>query len=475
MTRRSLRFRLLLAAALSIAVALMAAGFGLTALFERHAQRRLESQLDNTLGLILGHLGYTADGRVRFEQPLADPRYQTPLSGLYWQIQDEDRPTLLRSRSLWDAVLDLPDDPLPNGTLHQHDLAGPAGQSLLAVERRVVSSAPEGDRQIRVAVALDRRELAQARRDFAADVAPYLVLLGVVLVLAAWFQVRIGLAPLDAVRLGVRAIRSGAAQRLPTDFPDEVLPLAEEVNSLLDAQERAIERARAWTADLAHGLKTPLVVLAADAQRLRGAGQSALADDLDDLAQSMRRRVDRELIRARVRARVGNRASARTDRGVGVPPNPVGRAASAADAGADLPDTLRRVIRALERTPNGARLQWDLDAPERLTVAILPEDLLELLGNVLENAANWAQRLVKIQVGAGDPVLVQIEDDGPGVPADRLERLGQRGLRLDERSQGNGLGLAIAQDICDAYGNDLAFAPADLGGLAVTLHLRQAD
>ena len=326
-----------------------------------------------------------------------------------------------------------------------------------------------------MAVALDRRELAQARRDFAADVAPYLVLLGVVLVLAAWFQVRIGLAPLDAVRLGVRAIRSGAAQRLPTDFPDEVLPLAEEVNSLLDAQERAIERARAWTADLAHGLKTPLVVLAADAQRLRGAGQSALADDLDDLAQSMRRRVDRELIRARVRARVGNRAGARTDRGVGVPPNPVGRAASAADAGADLPDTLRRVIRALERTPNGARLQWDLDTPERLRVAILPEDLLELLGNVLENAANWAQRLVKIQVGAGDPVLVQIEDDGPGVPADRLERLGQRGLRLDERSQGNGLGLAIAQDICDAYGNDLAFSPADLGGLAVTLHLRQAD
>ena len=472
MTRRSLRFRLLLAAALSIALALMVAGLGLTTLFEHHAQRRLEAQLDDTLGLILGHLGYTADWRIRFEQPLADPRFQTPLSGLYWQIQDEARPTLLRSRSLWDAVLDLPDDTLPDGTLHLHTLAGPAGQSLLVVERQVVSSAPDGDRQVRVAVALDRRELAQAGRDFAADMAPYLVLLGAVLVLAAWFQVRIGLAPLDAVRRGVRAIRSGAARRLPTDFPDEVLPLAEEVNSLLDAQGRAIERARAWTADLAHGLKTPLVVLAADAQRLRAAGQPVLADDLDDLAQSMRRRVDRELIRARVRARAGARAGARSDND-GAPPDPTDQT-STADSGADLPDTLRRVIRALERTPNGARLQWELDAPEQLTVAILPEDLIELLGNVLENAANWARTKVLVRVEAGDLVLVQIVDDGPGVPADRLERLGQRGLRLDERSQGNGLGLAIAQDICDAYGSDLAFASADLGGLAVTLHLRQA-
>ncbi|HYN77062.1 MAG TPA: sensor histidine kinase, partial [Lamprocystis sp. (in: g-proteobacteria)] len=375
MTRRSLRFRLLLAAALSIALALMVAGFGLTALFEHHAQRRLESGLDNTLRLILGHLGATADGRISFDQPLSDPRFQTPLSGLYWQIQDQDRPTLLRSRSLWDAVLELPDDILPDGALHRHDLAGPAGQSLLALERRVVFNSSSGDHQVRVAVALDRQELAQARRDFAADMAPYLVLLGAVLVLAAWFQVRIGLAPLDAVRRGVRAVRSGAAQRLATDVPDEVRPLTEEVNSLLVAQGLAIERARAWTADLAHGLKTPLVMLAADAERLRAAGHAALADDLDDLAQSMRRRVDRELIRARVRARVGTRAGARPGHDEGASPDPAGRAAPASDLGADLPDTLRRVVRALERTPNGSRLHWELDAPEPLAVALSPEDL----------------------------------------------------------------------------------------------------
>jgi signal transduction histidine kinase len=462
MTRRSLRFRLLLAATLSIGLALLTAGLGLTTLFERHVQRWVEDQLDATLVLILGHLELTPDGRIRFDLPLADPRFQTPLSGLYWQIRDEDRPTLLRSRSLWDGVLDLPADTLPDGERHRHEQLGPAGEPLLVLERQVVLQPDDPShkqaRRLRVAVAIDRRELARANHAFAADMLPYLILLGVVLVLAAWVQVQVGLAPLDAVRQGVRAVRSGAAGRLPTDYPDEVLPLAEEVNALLDAQDGAIERARAWTADLAHGLKTPLVVLAADAARLRETGHPELADDLDTLAQTMRRRVDRELIRARVRARVGAGQEAGPVRG-------------AADPEADLESTLRRVIRALERTPNGSRLQWDTDCPASLAISILPEDLTELLGNCLENAANWAAGRVGVRVECGERVLVRIEDDGPGVPAEVLKDLGQRGLRLDERTQGFGLGLAIAQDICEAYGSDLAFDRAALGGLRVSLRL----
>jgi signal transduction histidine kinase len=264
------------------------------------------------------------------------------------------------------------------------------------------------------------------------------------------------------VRLGVRAIRDGDTRRLPSTYPDEVLPLTEEVNILLDAQERAIERARAWTADLAHGLKTPLVVLAADAERLRGLGQRELADDIDSLAQSMRRRVDRELIRARVRS-LGDMAGTASVTAWG-----------AAQARADLAVTLNRVVHALDRTPNGARLDWDLDCPSPLAVPILPEDLTELLGNCLENASNWAAKQVSVRVTVGERVLVQIEDDGPGVPEEDLKDLGQRGLRLDERKQGYGLGLAIVQDICDAYGSDLTFSRAALGGLAVSLRLPPA-
>lgn len=489
MTRRSLQFRLLVAALGSITLALMLAGFGLTELFERHVARALEARLDDTLCQILGHLSAGPDGHLRMDLTLADPRFDLPMSGLYWQIRDADRPTLLRSRSLWDAILDLPNDVLPPGVLHRHRIEGPGGERLLVLERQVTFRPDSEGRQVRVAVALDRREVTEAGRAFAEDMLPYLVLLGLVLSAAAWVQVRVGLAPLDMVRRALRAVRSGETRRLPAGYPDEVEPLAEEVNALLDAQEAAIERAHAWAADLAHGLKTPLVVLAADAERLRAAGQADLADDLDSLAQTMRRRVDRELVRARVRARAPVGTDARSQ---GASPGAAG------EPRADLPQVLNRVIHALQRTPQGAELDWDLNGPENLPVAMQPEDLTELLGNVLENAATWAKARVLVQVEAAYPatnrVVVRVEDDGPGVPQDALQALVQRGVRLDERTQGSGLGLAIAQDICDAYGAELSFAcgapkPAapppgsaevpqpsrqGLGGLVVTLRLPRA-
>ncbi len=464
MTRRSLRFRLLLAAAVSISLALAAAGLGLTTLFERHVTRYLESRLDRDLDQILGNLDTGPDGRLRLVRSPADPRFETPLSGLYWQVQEGQGAVLLRSRSLWDTDLALPGDLLPDGVLHRHRLPGPDGQRLLAVERRVLFRPDADARPLRVAVALDRRDLDQARGDFAADILPYLAVMGLALILASWLQVRIGLAPLNGLRLGVRAVRSGTARRLSGGHPDEVMPVVDEVNALLDAQDEAIERARAWTADLAHGLKTPLVALAADAERLRALGQPVLADDLEQLAQSMRRRVDRELIRGRVRARAAQRSG-------------VAGATAAGATEAGLGDTLDAVLRTLARTPGGAAVDWDLECAPDLRVAMAAEDLTELLGNLLENAAQWARARVRIRAAVPHAGLVElrVEDDGPGVPPESLAALGQRGLRLDERTRGSGLGLAIAQDICEAYGGTLSFASsASLGGLAIRLHLRGA-
>lgn len=470
MTRRSLRFRLLLAAAVSITLALIAAGVGLSTLFERHVTRHQEARLAQSLDQILGNLGLDAEGRIRLSGTPADPRYEIPLSGLYWQIQDDRHPTLLRSRSLWDQMLNLPGDDVPDGVLHRHDLGGPAGQSLLVLERRVLFRPESEARPLRVAVALDRRELAAARRDFAIDMLPYLVVLGLALVLAAWLQVRVGLAPLERLRRGVRAIRSEGLGRLTPDHPAEVLPLVEELNALIATQEGAVERARAWTADLAHGLKTPLVALAADAERLRALGQSELADDLEQLAQTMRRRVDRELIRGRIRARQSGPTGS-GPRGVAAGPAPA----------ADLGTCLDGVIRTLARTPQGDAVDWDLECPPDIRVALAPEDLTELLGNVLENASQWARGRVAVRATQADAltagvtrqgwVEVRVEDDGPGVPGSALGLLGQRGLRLDQSSQGYGLGLAIVQDICEAYGARVELAPGGLGGLGVRLQL----
>jgi signal transduction histidine kinase len=175
----------------------------------------------------------------------------------------------------------------------------------------------------------------------------------------------------------------------------------------------------------------------------------SIADDLDQLAETMRRRVDRELIRARVRSGIEKKRM-RADAAVAV----------------------NGVVRTLKRSPRGAVLRWLLDVPDGADAAILPEDLTELLGNILENATKWANKAVSVSVTKGNKTIsIRVEDDGPGVPENQLNTLGQRGVRLDEQKQGTGLGLAIARDVSEAYDGALSFEPSHMGGLAVTVQI----
>ncbi|MBK1619994.1 histidine kinase [Lamprobacter modestohalophilus] len=456
MTCRSLRVRLGVAAAISISLALLVAAGGLIMLFELHVERRIGAELKAQLDQLAASVQIGAEGQLEVVPTPVDPRLEHPLGGLYWQIDDETEPKqqlgIARSRSLWDSLLRLPSDELEPGTVHAHRLAGPNsgpnGQSVLVRERLILLEHDSGQRRLRLITAIDANELTQARNAFAADILPYLALLAVLLGLATLAQIRAGLAPLEALRRGVGAVRSGREQQLAANYPDEVMPLVNEVNALLAAREQAVERARAWTADLAHGLKTPLTALSADAERLRTEGNRALAHDLDQLAEAMRRRVDRELIRARLRS-----------------------GAATHQAQAEVGDAIERLLRTLRRTPFGECIDWSVDVPQPALAALMPGDLLELLGNLLENAAHWAKQCVEIQVQSGDPIQIRISDDGPGVPAAEWPRLGERGLRLDQGTQGSGLGLAIVRDVIDAYGGGVTFGRAAIGGLEVRLRL----
>lgn len=451
MRLHSLHVRLLVAAAISISAALVVAGFGLTALFEHHVERRLDLQLENYLSELIGRIEPDGDGGIRITHELGDPRFDQPLSGLYWQVQDDAHHALIRSRSLWDGMLALPHDQLSLGVVHRHELPGPGGQSLLVREQQVIVLPQTDARRLRIAVAIDRSDLVAARDDFAKDMLPYLVLLAVVLLLATWLQIKMGLSPLDHIRRGVLSIRSGNAHRLNEDYPDEVEPLVDEINELLDSRDKLVEDARAWTADLAHGLKTPLTALGADAQRLRARGEIGMAEDLEQLAQSMRRRVDRELIRARLRSEAGGRTQH-----------------------ADLLKIARGVVATLKRTPSGESLAWEIEASGPAQVRLSPDDLAELLGNLLDNAGKWARARVRIVLSRHQGWRLTIEDDGPGVPEEQRTRLGQRGVRLDEQTAGTGLGLAIARDIVAAYDGQLQFGLSRLGGLEVRLDLPAA-
>ncbi|EXJ15603.1 sensor histidine kinase [Imhoffiella purpurea] len=449
MSRRSLRVRLWTGALFSIGVALLVAGMGLITLFERHVERRIGEELRVQLNQLAAAVSMTEEGEVDLSREPSDPRFDQPLSGLYWQIDEPDQPGLLRSRSLWDAVIRLPDDDLEPGGVHAHQLPGPDGRPLLVRERRILLSATGTQTQLRLAVGIERAELVSARNDFAADMLPYLGLIALVLTLATFVQVQTGLAPLESVRRGLGSIRSGESSQLADAYPGEVMPLVAEVNALLAARAQAVERARAWTADLAHGLKTPLSALVADAQRLRASGNPELAGDLEQLAESMRRRVERELIRARVRS-----------------------GSSSHQARVEVVAAIGRLVRTLERTPNGERLEWRQESSAPVMAALMPDDLMELLGNLLENAAKWASARVRVRVEVrGAWVEIEVGDDGPGVAEDQISLLGRRGLRLDERKDGSGLGLAIVRDVVDAYGGELCFDSAPEGGLRVRVKL----
>jgi signal transduction histidine kinase len=450
MRRRSLRLRLLLAAVASVGVALLVAGSALVALFSAQIDERIDAELDTYIRQLTAAVVLDPDGTLRLTRPLADPRFDKPYGGLYWQIQDDAHGTALRSRSLWDTRLALPADKLRPGVVDRHTLPGPGGQPLLVRERPVILPVAGGERMLRIAVGLDMRDILDARGELVGQVAVALGVLGVVLLVAAWVQVGVGLSPLEAVRRGLNAINAGERRRLEGAFPDELQPLVGEVNQLLAAQERAMEAARARAAELAHGLKTPLTVIAGDAARLRERGEAEIADELEELAGAMRRHVEHELTRARLQFA-----------GSGRPATPL--------AGAIEP-----ILRTLRRTPAGGALDWRVAVPAAIAVALEPPDLAELLGNLLENAARWARASVTIEAVRAGPVRLTIADDGPGVPPAMIDRIGERGVRSDERPGGAGIGLAIVRDILEAYGGALRLENRPEGGLRATVELPAA-
>lgn len=448
MNARSLRLRLIVGGVAAILIALTAAGAGLVFLFERHVTRTIGDDLNVYLNQLIAGIDVDAQGQLVLTRPPADPRFSEPLSGLYWQIAD-DRGQMLRSRSLWDTTLVLPPDQPRPGQLHDHVIDGPLHARILVAER--IISLTEGDRRIpvRVAVAADLARVSKAAVSFSKDLALALGVLGLVLTLATAAQVSLGLQPLKRLRQGIADVRAGRIEHLPPAVPGEVQPLVEEVNALLDAQEREIERSRGRAADLAHGLKTPLAALTGDSRRLREAGHNEIARDIETLAETMSRHVDRELARARSRAAIRRRGSLSTQ----------------------LAPLVATLIATLSRTPAGARVSFEQRIPESLALPIDRTDLAEVLGNVLDNAAHHATARVRIAAARKTSnVEIIVEDDGQGIAPEARARAIERGTRLDERAEGTGLGLAIVLDLLDAYGWQLTLGKSEeLGGLQVTL------
>ena len=444
MRRGSIRFRLWSAAAISILIALGIAGVGLRYLFEQHVERRVESELTVDLNQLISATTFAPDGSINVAPVLTDPRFSTPLSGYYWQVEDLTTGTLIRSRSSWDTALALPAETTGEGGKQVHEINGPGGALLIAVQRTITD--PNG-RTFRAAVAEDHQTVAVSVNEYMQQLAPAILLIALVLLAAIFVQITVGLAPLEKLRVAVRDVLARRTGRLDVAAPSEVQPLADEINRLLAAQEKALARARSRATDLAHGLKTPLQVLSGDIRTLRAKGDAALADEIEKSAGAIRRHIDRELARARLAPGVSGRAECRV-----------------AEAAA-------RIVSVVKRTPEAERLKFSVEVAEYLTAPIDEGDLSEILGNLIENAARFAKSSIRvIASNAADGTTIAVADDGPGIAETDKELVLSRGVRLDTNNGGNGLGLAIVSDIVEAYGGRLTMADA-LPGLKVTIFL----
>ncbi len=434
MSKGSLRLRLFLAAALSIIFALFLTGLALVRMFEAQVRERVVTGLENDLLQLAGSISVAGDGTVSAGSALADPRYQEPYGGRYWRIDfaaapGQPAPEPLRSRSLWDYEFD-PANP-----------KGPEGEPLVVARRSLTIDRNGRTQDITMLAAAHEEEVQRPLTELRDQLILSLGLIGTILIIGAWLQVIVGLSPLKHLRDKVNAIRTGQAQRLDGPFPDEVSPLVAELNDVLDLRDKSLERARRRAGDLAHGLKTPLTVLSAIARDLRKAGMNAQAHDIEEQSEAMFHHVERALARARLSSGMGHTATA-------------------------LKPVVKRILSAVERLPEAEDLEFVVDIPDDAKLQMEKGDVIELVGNLLDNARKWAKSQVRIAY-AGQSFIV--EDDGPGVPDEELANISQRGRRLDESKQGSGLGLSIVQDIADIYGLRITFGRSDLGGLRAAI------
>lgn len=447
----SISRRLLILAAAWILALLGVGGVALDRIVTGTITRNFDTQLAAALPAMIAAAELDPFGEVRFNRPPVDPRFNEPYSGLYWQVAAQGHMPF-RSRSLWDR--ELPAD-FAVSCVEPCALRTDAfrNEPLRIVQRDGIIPGSQVVWRFQVAQATDQLD-AQVR-DVRSTLWWSLGALGAGLFVLAIVQATFGLLPLRRVSAAIAAIRTGRMSRAPTsDVPPEIAPLVNELNALLDHNEQTAEAARMHAGNLAHALKTPMSVLMNEA----AVGSPDLADTVVRELSTMRRHIDHHLARARA---MGRR--------------------TAATARAEVWPSLERLVAAIERIYAERNVVIDLAGDRTAIFRGERQDLEELAGNLIDNAAKYGGGRVFVTVARGTGadagfLSITVEDDGQGIPAKLRETMFERGARLDTGKPGTGLGLAIVRDVAGIYGGSVTLSSSeDLGGLMAILRLPACD
>jgi signal transduction histidine kinase len=454
MRANSLAFRLIASSAAVAIVLLLAAAFLLNGLFQQALERNFDSRLRAVLDGLLANVELSPQGAPQLQQTISDNRFSLPLSGWYWQITAPDKSAPdLTSGSLLEQRL------APTvQSLAARDKDGIAGfytkdsdgQNLRAIEQNIKLFGSMKNYSFLVAGNFD--ELKAEVIAFRQALLTVLGLLGAGLLAAIFAQVKFGLRPLVEMQHSLNDIRSGKIEVLQNDFPQEIQPVADELNLLIQSNLEVVDRARMQVGNLAHALKTPMSVLTNEARD----SKEPLAAKVKEQIDVMRDQVNLYLERARRAAR-----------------------AQALGASTEVEPVLRSIARTLQRINRDKGLTINVEAAANLRFRGERQDLEEMVGNVMDNACKWAKsrviiRAIQLPMLSEDGrawLNIAVEDDGPGIPAEKRSEALKRGRRLDETKPGSGLGMSIIAETAGMYSGKVELAQAELGGLRVNLQL----
>ncbi len=432
----SIKSRLVLAAVIWLSAMILAAGVLIPTQVYHYMLDDTRSQLSVFMDEIAAQLEVDHNGRLSIATQLSDPRFSQPYSGLYWSASTKSN--LVRSRSLWEKKIEYKDK---DEAAH-----GAKNEKLITLEKSLYL--PEYDAPINVVVGIDEEPIKSTLQTLTGQLWLILALLFAGVLTIILLQIAWSLSPLNKLQKELAELKSGNKKRLEQTYPKEISPLISDLNALLFHYQELLERARNHAGNLSHALKTPLSVLKNEVQTLEPVAQTRLEEPLKQIQQH----IDYHLGRARMAGSMNI---------LSVKSNPAERV----DA----------ISMAFDKVYAQRSITLINELDSELNVAVEKTDLDEMLGNLLENSYKWAKRVIRVHSRQdNDNIRIIIEDDGPGIPKQQLDRVIQRGFRLDETTPGSGLGLNIVCEMAHSYRGQLTLDKSKMGGLKATLVLHKS-